>query len=165
MEFTSLFSGEILIIIPSTLKSVINDLSNSPNQIRFLEIGGPLESICSETINEKHLIASDSKNSFRLNLKQFSEGDLCIETCWTCGIYLPPLFVRFFKLSLQMLARLVKWSNDAITIKKLTPTKPCNYVKQILKPAKSFWKEMSKQISHETLSECLITIFSYLNLQ
>lgn len=205
------------------------------------------------------MIASDSKNSFRL--KQFSEADLCIKKCWTYGIYLPQLFVRFFKLSLQILSRLVKWSNDAINIKKLTPnldrmdflvlvyldvttlkskiptiletiidkmpiqlnsqlsivqksfedsqnefdkclndvkkcwcneiiaqttgwskqvadiprlyrktnrdapTKPCNYVEQILKPAKLFWRKNSKQISHGTLNECLITAFSHLNRQ
>lgn len=64
-------------------------------------------------------IANDTSKTSEFLLKCFSKGDECIKKSWTYGVYLPQLFARFFKLTLQIVARLVKWSNDAITTKDI----------------------------------------------
>lgn len=86
-------------------------------QIRFQEIGGALETICTEMSAGK--IANDTSKTTEFQLKCFSKGDECITKSWTYGVYLPQLFARFFKLTLQIVARLVKWSNDAINTKDI----------------------------------------------
>lgn len=52
-------------------------------------------------------------------MKPFIKGDACIKRCWSSGVYLPQLFVRFFKFTLQILSRLGKWSEEAIATKNL----------------------------------------------
>lgn len=86
-------------------------------QIRFQEIGGILESACNETNEEDIILMPKANNEF--NLKPFAQAHLCITKCCSHGIFLPQLFVRFFKLTLQMLARLNKWSEDAIETKEI----------------------------------------------
>lgn len=220
-----------------------------------------MESACSESINENIITTSTSSSESNFSLKPFVKGDTCIKQCWANGIYLPQLFVRFFKFTLQILARLSKWSEEAIAIKNLpstldrvdfmtmiyldvttlmgnisnifdcivekvpanmntklsliekccdesramladrlklieqewsneiiaqttgwtkqvgdiprlyrktnreAPTKPCNYVEQILKPAKSFYAKNSTRIAPDTIKKCMILSFSHLNRQ
>lgn len=52
-------------------------------------------------------------------MKSFIKGDACIKRCWSTGVYLPQLFVRFFKFTLQILSRLGKWSEEAVATKNL----------------------------------------------
>lgn len=195
------------------------------------------------------------------SLKPFVQGDTCIKRCWSNGIYLPQLFVRFFKFTLQILARLSKWSEEAIAsksspptlnrvefmtliyldvnhlIQKISsifdcivektpvnqktqlnliekcfdesrsmlterlklieeqwsgeiiaqttgwtkqvgdiprlyrktnreaPTKPCNYIEQILKPAKSFHSKNTGKIAQDIIMKCITKSFSHLNRQ
>lgn len=230
-------------------------------QIRFQEIGGALETACSEPINENTIVASSSSSENTFSLKPFVKADACIKKCWTNGIYLPQLFVRFFKFTLQILSRLSKWSQEAVETKNLpanldrvdfmtliyldvttllakistifdcivekipvnmntqlslvekcfdesrkmlmerlkfieqqwsdviiaqtagwtkqvadiprlyrktnrdAPTKPCNYVEQILKPAKTFHTKNSSKIAADTVKQCMILTFSHLNRQ
>lgn len=218
-----------------------------------------MESACSESINEHTVVTSTAESGF--SLKPFVKGDACIKKCWTTGVYLPQLFARFFKFTLQILSRLSKWSEEAIATKNLppnldrvdfmtmiyldvntligkissifdcivekipvnmntqlsfiekcfdesqnllterlklieqqwsneiiaqtsgwtkqvgdiprlyrktnreAPTKPCNYVEQILKPAKSFYTKNSNRISSDTIRQCMILSFSHLNRQ
>lgn len=227
-------------------------------QIRFQEIGGALESACSKSVNES--IESSSGNS-DFHLKPFNVGYSCIKKSWSTGVYLPQLFVRFFKLTLQIFARLAKWSEEVIVTKELpsnldridflvlvyldltqlskiipkifdsiveqipfslntelplvekcfddtkkmlsdrlkqieekwsseiiaqtsgwtkqvadiprlyrktnrdAPSKPCNYVEQLLKPVKSFNEKNSSRISSAIIRQCLILIISHLNQQ
>lgn len=55
-------------------------------------------------------------------MKPFQKGDACIKRCWSTGVYLPQLFVRFFKFTLQILSRLSKWSEQAAATKTLPST-------------------------------------------
>lgn len=218
-----------------------------------------MESACSEAINEHTIIVSTTESGF--SLKPFVKGDACIKKCWTTGVYLPQLFARFFKFTLQILSRLSKWSEEATATKNLpsnldrvdfmtmiyldvniligkissifdcivekipvnmntqlsliekcfdesrkmlterlkliekqwsdeiiaqtagwtkqvgdiprlyrktnrdAPTKPCNYVEQILKPAKSFYTKNINRIASDTIKQCMILSFSHLNRQ
>lgn len=218
-----------------------------------------MESACSESINESTILSSPSESGF--NLKPFVKGDACIKKCWASGVFLPQLFARFFKFTLQILSRLSKWSEEAIATKNLpsnvdrvdfitliyldvnnliskissvfkcivekipanmntqlssiekcfddsrnmlterlklierqwsdeiiaqtsgwtkqvgdiprlyrktnreAPTKPCNYVEQILKPAKSFYTKNTKRIAEDTIMKCMISSLSHLNRQ
>lgn len=228
-------------------------------QIRFQEIGGILESACNETNGDDIILKSKANNEF--NLKPFAQAHFCITKCCSHGVFLPQLFVRFFKLILQMLARLNKWSEDAIETKEINikvnrvdflillyldvmkmnskiplifdkivekvpvslntqldlvekcfnesqntfngclkkiesqwsneiigqtsgwtkqvadiprlyrktnrkaPTKPCNYVEQLLSPAESFWNKNKSNIEVDILRQCLVKSFSHLNQQ
>ncbi|XP_052866390.1 conserved oligomeric Golgi complex subunit 2 [Anopheles cruzii] len=80
-------------------------------QIRFQEIGSALEAICSEPA-DRQLAGSISASQF--NVPQFSSALTAISRCWQEGIYLPQLFHRFLKLTLQILARLTVWCVGAI---------------------------------------------------
>lgn len=184
-----------------------------------------------------------------------------MKKCWTQGIYLPHLFARFLKLTLQIFGRMAKWTEDAIDTKELpdnlsridflvllyldvtqlakiipkifdsiveqipinlntelamvekcfddsrkvlgdrlkqieakwsseiisqtsgwtkqvadiprlyrktnreAPSKPCNYVEQLLRPVKSFSEKNSLKISSLTIKECLKLILSHLSQQ
>lgn len=79
-----------------------------------------MESVCSEPITESTISAQSAENGFCM--KPFLKGDACIKKCWSNGVYLPQLFVRFFKFTLQMMSRLSKWSEEAVATKKLPST-------------------------------------------
>lgn len=194
-------------------------------------------------------------------LKPFVRGDVCIKKSWSNGVYLPQLFARFLKFTLQIVSRLSKWSEEAVETKTLpsnidridfmtlvyldvthliakisgifdcivekmpkhlntqlnlvekcfnesrdilnkrlkfiekqwsdeiiaqtsgwtkqvadiprlyrktnrdAPTKPCNYVEQILKASKSFYAKNSSRISPDVIEQCIILSFSHLNRQ
>lgn len=266
MESARLFSGEFLTDSKFEVPIRVNDLINPSRsmQIRFQEIGGALETACSASLTDNALYNPTSSTKY--NLKPFSIAYECLEKCWTDGIYLPQIFNRFLKLSLQIYSRLASWIDAAIladnwpkvtvpnqrsrvdflvvlyidinqTInesnnisaeivdkmpvhlraehdiveqcikesrqifaKRLTqieeqwnkemlrqtaawtkqvadiprlyrktnreaPTKPCNYVDQILKPAKSFIEAYSTKIAPDTVQRCLVYVFSQLNKQ
>ncbi|XP_053658647.1 conserved oligomeric Golgi complex subunit 2 [Anopheles marshallii] len=76
-------------------------------QIRFQEIGAGLEASCSESASSRQLVSSISASQF--NVAQFSAALTAISRCWQDGVYLPQLFHRFLKLTLQILARLSVW--------------------------------------------------------
>uniref|UniRef100_A0A182Q215 Conserved oligomeric Golgi complex subunit 2 n=1 Tax=Anopheles farauti TaxID=69004 RepID=A0A182Q215_9DIPT len=78
-------------------------------QIRFQEIGSGLEASCSETTT-KQLTQTISASQF--NVAQFSAALTAISKCWQEGIFLPQLFHRFLKLTLQILARLSVWCEE-----------------------------------------------------
>lgn len=78
-----------------------------------------MESACSESIGESTIVASSADSSY--SLKPFVKADACINKCWSNGVYLPQLFVRFFKFTLQILSRLSKWSEEAVATKSLPP--------------------------------------------
>uniref|UniRef100_A0A182MU82 Conserved oligomeric Golgi complex subunit 2 n=1 Tax=Anopheles culicifacies TaxID=139723 RepID=A0A182MU82_9DIPT len=78
-------------------------------QIRFQEIGAGLEASCSETA-PCQLAASISASQF--NVAQFSVALTAISRCWQDGVFLPQLFHRFLKLTLQILARLSVWCGE-----------------------------------------------------
>ncbi len=80
-------------------------------QIRFQEIAGafetallsPFEEVPDESVDCFHLTASH-------NLWQ------CLEQCWREDVFLQPLCHRFWKLTLQLLARYAKWIEDVIEV-------------------------------------------------
>lgn len=72
----------------------------------------------------------------------------------------------------EMLKQTDAWTKQVADIPRLyrktnrdAPTKPCNYVEQILKPAKSFTELYSMKIAADTRQRCLIHVFSQLNKQ
>ena len=77
-------------------------------QIRFQEIGSILEGSCAK----KAEIGQNILNN-QFNLAQFKSCLICISKCWQDGIYLPQLFHRFFKLTLQIMGRIAKWTDEA----------------------------------------------------
>lgn len=78
-----------------------------------------MESACSESIGESTIVSSSADSGY--SLKPFVKADACINKCWSNGVYLPQLFVRFFKFTLQILSRLSKWSEEAVATKSLPP--------------------------------------------
>lgn len=221
-----------------------------------------METVCNISVTDDALYNASSK----YKLKSFSTAYDCLKKCWTDGIYLPQIFSRFLKLSLQIYSRLALWTDVAILaddwpkvtapnqrsrvnflvdlyidiiqtvnesdnicseifvkmpvhlktehdiivqcmnesrqlftarltqieeqwnkemLAKTTawtkqvadiprlyrktnrepPTKPCNYVEQILKPAKLFTEMYSTKIAADTIRRCLIHVFSQLNKQ
>lgn len=80
-------------------------------QIRFQEIGGKLEAACSSPVN-KSLVKP--QNDFRL--LPFIVGFQCIQSCWSDGIYIKQIFIRFYKLTLQVISRLSVWIDECIEI-------------------------------------------------
>lgn len=224
-----------------------------------------MEITCSKSLIDiatSESTATGSNSKFRL--KPFAIGYECVRKCWATGVYLPQLFNRFLKFSLQLYSRLASWIDTAIladnwpktnpqrsrvdflvhlytdiieTISESTtiareivdkmpihlcnehdvieqcmnetrqmlakrlnqiedqwnremlkqtsgwvkqvadiprlyrktnreaPTKPCNYVELILKPAKSFKEMYATKISDDTIRRCLIHVLSQLNKQ
>ncbi|XP_041044306.1 conserved oligomeric Golgi complex subunit 2 [Carcharodon carcharias] len=86
-------------------------------QIRFKEIAGNLEASMSEGLKE----APDG-SEFRLLVTHILWQNLL--KCWTDHIYLPPLAHRFWKLTLQLLARYSKWVDE---LKIASPSKDLTY--------------------------------------
>ncbi|XP_053680079.1 conserved oligomeric Golgi complex subunit 2 [Anopheles nili] len=80
-------------------------------QIRFQEIGSGLEACCSEPTS-RQLASSISATQF--NVAQFSAALTAISKCWQEGVFLPQLFHRFLKLTLQILGRLSVWCGEAL---------------------------------------------------
>jgi conserved oligomeric Golgi complex subunit 2 len=75
-------------------------------QIRFQEIGAALE----QQIAQAVLVQAANE----LKVLPFHVGLASISRCWADGVYLPQLFHRFFKLTLQLLARLVNWTDGVL---------------------------------------------------
>lgn len=82
-------------------------------QIRFQEIGASMESICSKNVNQLFVT---KKGSF--NLQPFESTITSIQMSWNDGVYLPHLFSRFFKLTLQIISRLSSWIDQALESEK-----------------------------------------------
>ncbi|XP_048387356.2 conserved oligomeric Golgi complex subunit 2 [Stegostoma tigrinum] len=74
-------------------------------QIRFKEIAGNLETSMSDGLKE----APDG-SEFKLSVTHVLWQNLL--KCWADHIYLPPLAHRFWKLTLQLLARYSKWIDE-----------------------------------------------------
>uniref|UniRef100_UPI00398EE0A7 conserved oligomeric Golgi complex subunit 2 n=1 Tax=Pristiophorus japonicus TaxID=55135 RepID=UPI00398EE0A7 len=82
-------------------------------QIRFKEIAGNLEASMSEGLKE-----APGGSEFKLLVTHALWQNLV--KCWADGIYLPPLAHRFWKLTLQLLARYTKWVDE---LKIASPSK------------------------------------------
>lgn len=74
--------------------------------------------------------------------------------------------------SAEILAQTAGWTKQVADIPRLyrktnrdAPTKPCNYVEQIVKPAKSFHAKNVSKIALPTIQQCMITSFSHLSRQ
>uniref|UniRef100_A0A182J8B3 Conserved oligomeric Golgi complex subunit 2 n=1 Tax=Anopheles atroparvus TaxID=41427 RepID=A0A182J8B3_ANOAO len=83
-------------------------------QIRFQEIGASIEASCATESATPQLTQSISASQF--NVAQFSAALTAISKCWQEGIFLPQLFHRFLKLTLQILARLTVWCGGAFQL-------------------------------------------------
>lgn len=91
-------------------------------QIRFQEIATNFEKICE--IDETSLFVTsnqDSKDSNQFQLKVFFEAISCIAKCWMDEVYVDQLFHKFFKLSFQLIARMIHWIEEIIKIKFSDP--------------------------------------------
>lgn len=86
-------------------------------QIRFQEIATVLESALNKPINSGIYLESNEKDSFKLI--QFSTAFTCLEKCWYEGIYLEQLFHKFFKFSLQIVARLHQFLVEILKIQRM----------------------------------------------
>lgn len=72
----------------------------------------------------------------------------------------------------EIIAQTAGWTKQVGDIPRLyrktnreAPTKPCNYVEQILKPAKSFYTKNSKRIAPDIIKQSMVLSFSHLNRQ
>lgn len=63
----------------------------------------------------KSSIAKSNLNQYKLI--PFSVALECIQKCWSEGVYLPQIFIRFWKLTLQIISRLCQWVGECTTIK------------------------------------------------
>ncbi|GAB0097420.1 Conserved oligomeric Golgi complex subunit 2 [Sergentomyia squamirostris] len=82
-------------------------------QIRFQEIGGVVEGACSRQLSSGLL-----KKSGDIQLVPFVTALSSVSQCWSDTVFLPQLFHRFWKLSLQILGRLLLWTDEVVTVKK-----------------------------------------------
>uniref|UniRef100_A0A336MWJ2 Conserved oligomeric Golgi complex subunit 2 n=1 Tax=Culicoides sonorensis TaxID=179676 RepID=A0A336MWJ2_CULSO len=81
--------------------------------IRFQKIGASIETVCSKNLNE--LFISDQNN---FKLEPFLSTINSITTSWSEDVYLPQLFNRFFKLTLQLISRLCTWVDQVLETDK-----------------------------------------------
>lgn len=72
----------------------------------------------------------------------------------------------------EIIAQTAGWTKQVGDIPRLyrktnrdAPTKPCNYVEQILKPSKSFHTRNSDRIAPDIIKKCMLSSFSHLNRQ
>lgn len=72
----------------------------------------------------------------------------------------------------EMLKQTSGWTKQVADIPRLyrktnrdAPSKPCNYVEQILAPAKEFNRNYSTKIDSKRIQQCLTSVFSELNKQ
>lgn len=124
-----------------------------------------------QTINECNDISRDIVAKMPAHLKP--EHDI-VEKCVNES---RQMFVKYLtRIELQwneeMLKQTDAWTKQVADIPRLyrktnreAPTKPCNYVEQILKPAKTFTELYSMKIAADTRQRCLIHVFSQLNKQ
>lgn len=124
-----------------------------------------------QTVNECNGITRDIVAKMPAHLRP--EHDI-VEKCMTESLqmfakHLTQIEVQW---NAEMLKQTDAWTKQVADIPRLyrktnreAPTKPCNYVEQILKPAKSFAKLYSTKIAADTRQRCLIHVFSQLNKQ
>lgn len=84
-------------------------------QIRFQEIGGALEQACSRPIGGPATFTSGDRPQ-QLRLVVIATAVESFRRCWSAGVYLPQIFVRFWKLSLQLLARTARWLDEFVAL-------------------------------------------------
>lgn len=72
----------------------------------------------------------------------------------------------------EIIAQTSGWTKQVADIPRLyrktnrdAPTKPCNYVEQILKPTKTFYTKNSSKIAPDIIKQCMTLSFSHLNRQ
>lgn len=72
----------------------------------------------------------------------------------------------------EIIAQTTGWTKQVGDIPRLyrktnreAPTKPCNYIEQILKPAKSFHSKNTGKIAQDIIMKCITKSFSHLNRQ
>ncbi|XP_038656994.1 conserved oligomeric Golgi complex subunit 2 [Scyliorhinus canicula] len=91
--------------VPSLFNPGNPDMFHEVTNHVFKEIAGNLEASMSEGLKE-----APAGSEFRLLVTQVLWQNLL--KCWADHIYLPPLAHRFWKLTLQLLARYSKWVNE-----------------------------------------------------
>ncbi|KAL7027793.1 hypothetical protein ACKWTF_005586 [Chironomus riparius] len=79
-------------------------------QIRNQEISTTLEKFCD--INWDTIIVHSDSN--QMQVKVFVEVINSIATCWKDGIFLDQLYSNFLKLTLQLISRAVRWTQDVL---------------------------------------------------
>lgn len=67
-----------------------------------------METVCNKPIGNELV----DKESTELQLKPFNVATKSVAMCWQQGIYLPQLFIRFFKLTLQIISRVSSWTEE-----------------------------------------------------
>jgi conserved oligomeric Golgi complex subunit 2 len=83
-------------------------------QIRFQEIAAGLEKNCE--IDWTNMLSSASIESNQIQVKVFVEVISCVAKCWMDGIYIDQLFHKFFKLTLQLIARSIHWVQEVLNL-------------------------------------------------
>lgn len=82
-------------------------------QIRFQEIGATLETACSRNIGTTGTWTTVGSGA---KLTVIATAIECFRKCWSDGVYLPQIFMRFWKLSLQILARTANWLDEFVAL-------------------------------------------------
>lgn len=88
------------------------------SQIRFQEVGGTIETAFSQPLNENLLKVVEVDGFQRTTIIPITTAIACIQKCWSDGFYLSQIFVRFWKLTLQILARTAQWIDEFSAIDK-----------------------------------------------
>lgn len=84
-------------------------------QIRFQEIGGALEMACSRPIGGSGTFTNKSPPNAQRLVVIATAGE-SFRRCWSTGVFLPQIFVRFWKFSLQILARTARWLEEFVAL-------------------------------------------------
>ncbi|XP_030564232.1 conserved oligomeric Golgi complex subunit 2 [Drosophila novamexicana] len=85
-------------------------------QICFQEIAGRLESQLEPLLNDDTLQPQPELDAYQL--KPFNAAKQALTRCWAEGVYLPEVFPKFYKLNVQIILRLSRWTTDAINAAK-----------------------------------------------
>jgi len=81
--------------------------------IIFQEIASSLEKTCEVDWESALTKGGSEQNPNQMQVKVFVEAISCIAKCWK-DVYLDQLFQQFFKLTFQLIARLIQWIREVL---------------------------------------------------
>ncbi|XP_030369435.1 conserved oligomeric Golgi complex subunit 2 [Scaptodrosophila lebanonensis] len=87
-------------------------------QICFQEIAGEFESKLEPLLTNDTLSSQSDTENGDYQLSTFTATRTALAHCWAEGVYLPEVFPKFYKLSVQIVLRLSRWITDAIEASK-----------------------------------------------
>lgn len=146
-------------------------IKNDKNNVKHIEFLVALYLEASKAIKQSDVLSNEIIAKMPENLKNDRQT---IEECLTTTRNSIELRLRTIEKQWndEMLKQTIGWTKQVADIPRLyrktnrdAPSKPCNYVEQILKPARNFVNLNASSIDASRIHECLVFVFSHLNKQ